>query len=93
MKRTPSILLLALALSAGLMSCDSQAGKTIGGILGSEEPEPEMSVDTVYITKSGACYHRSYDCVARHNPRKVHIDYADSLGRRPCENCMGTGRK
>ena len=91
MKKIPSILLFVLACAMGLAACDSQPGKAVSGIFGGEETDtvPELPLDTVYITKSGECYHRSYDCVSRHKPRKVHIDYADSIGRRPCENCIG----
>lgn len=80
---TTCVLLLVLALVAG---CGSQAGDS-----GKAEADTVavLPLDTVYITKGGKCYHRSRDCVGRHKPRKVHISYADSIGRRPCENCVG----
>lgn len=91
MRKALFVLTLLLACGFALCACDTQAGKTVNGMFGSEEADtvPELPLDTVYITKSGQCYHRSYDCVARHKPKKVHIDYADSIGRRPCENCIG----
>ncbi len=76
------VFIVAVLLCLFLWSHSAQPPQT------PQSPLPAQIVSTVYITRSGSCYHRQ-DCyqIVGHEVVAIDLDQAAEMGYKPCKTC------